>query len=59
MLKLSFMRIIIATHFPKLKVLLISPFLKAKKQEIYNIINTVISKKFVRFPKLILNISKH
>jgi len=58
MLKLNFMRIIIAIHFPKLKILLMSPFLKAKKHEINNMINTDKSKKFIRSPKLISNISK-
>ena len=52
------MRIIIEIHFPKLKILLMSPFLKAKKHEINNMINTDKSKKFIRSPKLISNISK-
>ena len=52
------MRIIIAIHFHKLKILLMSPFLKAKKHEINDMINTDKSKKFIRSPKLISNISK-
>ena len=57
-LKLSFIRIIMAIHFPKLKILLMSPFLKAKKHEINNMTNIDKSKKFIRSPKLISNISK-
>ena len=45
------MRIIIAIHFPKLKILLMSPFLKAKKNEINNMtphLNKHMTIKYIR-----------